>query len=192
MAELLKQLDLIVFYFFNHTLSTGVLDIFFSFITNVRYWFPVYLIALLFLTIKGGRKGRIAAVLVLLLVATTDQLGAKVFKEIFQRLRPCNALPDVFTPLGCTGSFSFPSNHALNNFAVAFFFSILYPKAKWYLFTAASLIAISRVYLGLHYPSDIVGGAILGIGFGYLFSLLYFQTEKFLNERFPLKQKSGE
>ena len=192
MLEFLKQLDLSLFYFFNHALSTGVLDIFFSFITNVKHWFPVYIIALLYLTIKGGRKGRIAAVLVLLLVTTTDQLGARVIKEIFQRLRPCNALPDVLTPLGCTGTFSFPSNHALNNFAVAFFFSILYPKAKWYLFTAASLIAISRVYLGLHYPSDILGGALLGIGFGYLFSLLYSQIEKFLNEKFPLKEKNNE
>ncbi|MDP3148871.1 MAG: phosphatase PAP2 family protein [Ignavibacteria bacterium] len=188
MIEALKQLDLTVFYFFNHTLSCGVLDSFFSFITNVRHWFPVYIIALLYLTIKGGRKGRIAAVLVLLLVATTDQLGAKVIKEIFQRLRPCNALSDVLTPLGCTGTFSFPSNHALNNFGVAIFFSILYPKVKWYLITAASLIAISRVYLGLHYPSDILGGAILGIGFGYLFALLYTQVEKFVNEKYPLKE----
>lgn len=192
MAEVLKQLDLSVFYFINHTLSCGVLDIFFSFITNVRHWFPVYIIALLYLTIKGGRKGRIAAVLVLLLVAATDQLGAKVIKEIFQRLRPCNALPDVLTPLGCTGTFSFPSNHALNNFAVGFFFLLLYPKTKWYLLTVASLIAISRVYLGLHYPSDILGGAILGIGFGYLFSYLHIQTEKFVNEKYLVKEKRME
>jgi undecaprenyl-diphosphatase len=192
MAELLKQLDLSVFYFFNHTLSSGILDVFFSFITNVRHWFPVYIIALLYLVIKGGRKGRIAAVLVLLLVATTDQLGARVIKEIFQRLRPCNALPDVLTPLGCTGTFSFPSNHALNNFGVAIFFSILYPKAKWYLITAASLIAISRVYLGLHYPSDILGGAVLGIGFGYLFSYFHRQAEKIVNEKYPVKEKGGE
>ncbi|OIO17709.1 MAG: phosphatase PAP2 family protein [Ignavibacteria bacterium CG_4_8_14_3_um_filter_37_9] len=190
MIEALNQLDLFMFYFFNHTLSTGILDSFFSFITNVRYWFPVYIIALLYLVIKGGRKGRIAAVFVLLLVATTDQLGAKVIKELFQRLRPCNALPDVLTPLGCTGTFSFPSNHALNNFAVAFFFLWIYPKAKWYLITVASLIAISRVYLGLHYPSDILGGAVLGIGFGYFFSSLHTQTEKFMNEKYPLKQKN--
>jgi len=192
MIEALEQLDLLIFYFFNHTLSCGFFDLFFSFITNVRHWFPVYIIALLYLVIKGGRKGRIAAVIVLLLVAATDQFGARVLKEIFQRLRPCNALPDVLTPLGCTGTFSFPSNHALNNFAVAFFFLLIYPKAKWYLITAASLIAISRVYLGLHYPSDILGGAILGIGFGYLFSYLHIQAEKFVNEKYPLKQKSGE
>lgn len=191
MAEVLKQLDLSIFYFINHTLSCGVLDIFFSFITNVRHWFPVYVIALLYLVIKGGRKGRIAALLVLLLVAATDQLGAKVIKEIFQRLRPCNALPDVLTPLGCTGTFSFPSNHALNNFAVGFFFLLLYPKTKWYLVTVASLIAISRVYLGLHYPSDILGGAILGIGFGYLFSYLHMQTEKYVNEKYPGKEKNN-
>jgi len=184
MAEQLKQLDLYIFYFFNHTLSTGILDLFFSFITNVRHWLPVYVIGLLFLAIKGGRKGRIAAVLVLLLVTTTDQLGARVIKEIFQRLRPCNALPDVLTPLGCTGTFSFPSNHALNNFAVAVFFSMLYQKAKWYLYAAAAFIAISRVYLGLHYPSDVLGGAIIGAGFGYLFSMLYYRVEKFISKKY--------
>jgi len=188
MIELFKHLDLAIFYFVNHTLSNGMFDAFFSFITNVRHWFPVYIVALLYLVIKGGRKGRIAAGLVLLLVATTDPFGARGVKELFHRLRPCNALPDVLTPVGCTGTFSFPSNHALNNFAVAMFFSVLYPKAKWYLFVTAFLIALSRVYLGLHYPSDILGGALLGLGFGYLFSLLYFQVEKYMNEKRPLKE----
>jgi len=192
MLEVLKHIDLVVFYFVNHTLSCSPFDLFFSFITNVRHWFPVYIIALLYLIIKGGRKGRIAAGLAILLVAVTDPFGARILKEYFQRPRPCNALNDVLTPLGCTGSFSFPSNHALNNFAQAMFFSFLYPKAKWYLFTLAFLIALSRVYLGLHYPSDIFGGAVLGVGFGYLFVLLHTQIEKYFDQKSSLKQKSSE
>ena len=107
----------------------------------------------------------------------TDRLSAAFVKDIFHRLRPCNALQDVITPLGCTGTFSFPSNHAVNNFAGAVFFYKLFPKLEWLLFTTASLVAISRVYLGLHYPSDILGGAIIGSAFGYLFAFAALRVD---------------
>ena len=168
MAGFFYSVDLSVFYFFNHTLSAGFLDRFFSLITNVNNWYIAYIILLGISIYKGGRKGKIAAVGVILLITLTDQTGAHLLKEFIHRIRPCNALPDVITPLGCTGSYSFPSNHAFNNFAVAVFYYRLFPRLKWILFITASLIAISRVYLGLHYPSDIVGGALLGILFGYL------------------------
>ena len=96
------------------------------------------------------------------MIIVTDQTGYKILKEFFERIRPCNALSDVITPLGCTGSYSFPSNHAVNNFAAAVFYFKLFPNLKYPLFITASLVAISRVYLGLHYPSDILGGAIIG------------------------------
>lgn len=89
----------------------------------------------------------------------------------------------MLTPLGCTGSYSFPSNHALNNFAAAIFFYRLFPNLKWVLFISAALISISRVYLGLHYPSDIFGGAVIGLAFGYLFSSGVLYLEKYLDER---------
>jgi undecaprenyl-diphosphatase len=104
-----------------------------------------------------------------------------------KRIRPCNALTDAITPLGCTGSYSFPSNHALNNFAAATFYYRLYPNLKWILFTVASLVSISRVYLGLHYPSDILGGALLGIIFGYIFSMLVL----WLNTKFTFHKSKN-
>lgn len=173
MTEFLFSIDLAVLYFFNHSLSNPAFDRFFSTITNVNNWYITYIILWGILFFNGGKKGKIAAALVLLLVVASDQTGAKLLKEYFERLRPCNALNDILTPLGCTGSFSFPSNHALNNFAVAMFFYKLYPNLKWVLFISASLIAVSRVYLGLHYPSDIIGGALLGLAFGYVFAMLH-------------------
>lgn len=172
MTDFLYSIDLSVFYFFNHTISIGFLDKFFSIITNVNNWYIAYVILLGISIIKGGRKGKIAAIGVIILILVSDQTGYHILKELIKRIRPCNELADVLTPLGCTGSYSFPSNHALNNFAAATFYYRLYPDLKWTLFITASLVAISRVYLGLHYPSDILGGAILGIIFGYIFSIL--------------------
>ena len=172
MSDFLYSIDLVIFYFINHTLSAPFLDKFFSLITNVNSWYIAYIILLLISMIKGGRNGKIVAIGVLILIAVTDQLGYHILKEMFHRLRPCLVLKDAITPLGCTGTYSFPSNHAFNNFAAAVFIYKFFPKLKWALFITAILISISRVYLGLHYPSDILGGAVLGIIFGYLFALL--------------------
>lgn len=183
MLEILYSIDLAVFYFINNSMSSVILDRFFSFITNVNNWYISYLILLGILFTKDGMRGKYAGWLVILLVLLSDQFGAKVLKEWVARVRPCNVLPDVLTPLGPTGSYSFPSNHALNNFAVATFFSLIYPNLNYLLYTVASLIALSRVYLGLHYPSDVLGGAVIGILFGYLFAKLHRYFMKFGNEK---------
>ena len=183
MIDFLYSIDLAIFYFFNHTLSIGFLDKFFSIITNVNNWYITYIVLLAISFVKGGIRGKLAVIGVLLLIVVTDQTGYRLLKEYFARPRPCNALTDALTPLGCTGSYSFPSNHALNNFAAAIFFYRLFPKLKWILFIGATLISISRVYLGLHYPSDILGGAVIGLAFGYLFASGVLYLEKYLVDR---------
>ena len=189
--DFLYSIDLSIFYFFNHTLSSGFLDKFFSVITNVNSWYIAYVILLGISFSKGGTKGKLAVLGIILLIIVTDQTGYRLLKEYFARPRPCNALTDVLTPLGCTGSFSFPSNHALNNFAAAMFFYRLFPKLKWVLFITASLVAISRVYLGLHYPSDIFGGAVIGLAFGYLFATGILYLEKYFIDR-KLKRSESQ
>jgi undecaprenyl-diphosphatase len=92
--------------------------------------------------------------------------------------------------IGCAGGFSFPSNHSVNNFAAAFFFYKLYPNLKIPLFVTASLIALSRVYLGVHYPSDILGGTIIGSAIGYLFGIGFLKVNEFLRQKnIFIKQK---
>ena len=184
--EFLYSFDLAIFYFFNHTISTGFLDRIFSIITDVNKWYIAYLILMGIAFFKGGRKGKIVVIGLIILITVTDQTGYRLLKEFFERVRPCNALPDVITPVGCAGGYSFPSNHALNNFAAAVFLQRLFPSYKWIFLITATLVALSRIYLGVHYPSDVVGGALIGVLFGYLFSIAALKLDSY----FQLKEKS--
>ncbi len=190
MSDFLYSIDLLIFYFFNHTISLPVLDRFFSLITSVSNWYIAYVILLGISWTKGGLRGKVAVFGIILLILVSDQTGYRILKEFFARPRPCNVLSDVITPLGCTGTFSFPSNHALNNFAAAFFFYKLFPNLKWILFITAALVSISRVYLGLHYPSDIIGGALIGILFGFIFAEIALLSENKLIQIKSEKTKS--
>ncbi|MDZ7624864.1 MAG: phosphatase PAP2 family protein [Ignavibacteriaceae bacterium] len=177
--DFLYSIDLTVFYFFNHTISTGFLDRFFSIITDVNKWYIAYVILIGIAFFKGGRRGKIAVIGLILLIVVTDQTGYRILKELFERVRPCNVLTDVITPVGCAGGFSFPSNHAVNNFAAAVFLLRLFPNYKWIFLVVAILVSISRIYLGVHYPSDVIGGALIGAAFGYLFSIAALKLEQY-------------
>lgn len=175
--EFLKNTDIAVFYFINKTLANPYTDKLMPFITERDNWFILYFIIWIFLFFKGGRKGKVSAVLILILILVADQLSDNLIKPLFHRTRPCNELSGVHLLTGCTESYSFPSNHAVNNFAAAFLFSKFYPGMKYFLFTGALIVSLSRVFCGVHYPSDVLGGALIGIIFAsliiYLWNLFY-------------------
>ena len=177
--DFLYSIDLTIFYFFNHTISTGFLDKFFSIITDVNKWYIAYVILIGIAFFKGGRRGKIAVIGLILLIIATDQTGYRILKELFERVRPCYVLADALTPMGCAGGYSFPSNHALNNFAAAVFLLRLFPSYKLIFLVVAALISLSRIYLGVHYPSDVIGGALIGVAFSYLFSTAALKLEKY-------------
>jgi len=180
MSEFLYSIDVNVFYFINHSLANPLFDKFFVFITDVSHWYIAWLILLGILFFQGGKAGKFAAVGALVLIAVSDQFSSSFLKNLIARERPCNVLENVRLLVSCGGTYSMPSSHALNNFAIATFFSKLYPKYKNILLTVAFLVAFSRPYIGVHYPSDMIVGMVLGSILGYLFALLLIKIENYL------------
>ncbi len=179
--DFLYSIDVSIFFFINHTLSNPVFDKFFVFLTDVKHWYITYIILWCIVFFKGGRIGKIAAITSLIIITFSDQFSSSLLKNWIGRIRPCNALENVNILVGCTGSFSFPSSHAVNNFAIAAFFGEIFKKYRVLLFSVASIVALSRPYVGVHYPSDILGGAIIGIIIGYAFSVVVLKLDLFLN-----------
>ena len=148
-------------------------DWFFVFITEIKNWYVVYAVALVSQMWLGKKRGVVTVLLLIVVITLSDQISSFVVKPLVDRLRPCHVLEHVRLLVGCGGGKSFTSSHATNNFAMAVLVMHFWPKAKWYLLVWASLVAFSRVYVGVHYPSDILGGAVLGsaiaamVVFGY-------------------------
>ena len=170
MIEFLYSIDKAVFFFINHTISNPVFDWLMPFLTDLNKQKPAIAVAVLlwlWLMIRGGKTGRTAGILLVFTIMASDQLSSSVIKHFFGRLRPCHVLQGVRLLADCGSGFSFPSSHAVNNFAGATILSHYYRKYAWGWFSLASLIALSRPYIGVHYPSDIVGGAAIGWACAY-------------------------
>jgi undecaprenyl-diphosphatase len=187
MTDSLYNLDLWLFYLVNHSSANPVFDVVMPFITNVDRFIVVYVIALGLLLWKGGSRGRWCVLLILLAVAIADPLNSRIVKEAVGRVRPCSALTDVRLLVPCGAGKSFPSSHAVNNIAAAVVVGFFYRRVWLYFLGYAVLVALSRVYVGVHYPADVLGGAIEGgiiaLILLVLWSLIY---ERFTGERpFP-------
>ena len=183
MYDIIYNIDISIFTFLNQTISNPVFDKFFPFITNVKNWYLAYIILWFIAIFKGGRLGKISAVGVIILIAISDQISSNLLKHFFERVRPCNALENVRLLVNCTHSYSMPSSHAVNNFAVAVFFSRLFPKLKIIFIVVAILVAISRPIVGVHYFSDVFIGAIIGSIIGYLLSIVALKTDKYFEQK---------
>jgi undecaprenyl-diphosphatase len=183
MGEILYNIDVSIFYFINQSLSNPIFDKIFVFLTEVKHWYLLYLVLILICFFKGGRIGKIAAIGSIFLVVASDQISSSLLKNLFERVRPCNVLPNVNILVGCNSSFSFPSSHAVNNFAAALYFGKIFPKYRWILLTAAFLMAFSRPYVGVHYLSDAIGGAVIGSIIGYLLSLIVIYLENIFKNK---------
>jgi len=159
----LYSVDKSLFFFFNRTIANPFFDFIMPYITEEDYWRIPILLIWLSLIIFGGKKGRNVALLVVLILALSDQITNFVLKPLVGRTRPCFVLNNVRLLINQPHSFSFPSSHATNMAAMATLFSVKYRKYTWFFVSVASLVAFSRMYVGVHYPSDILSGVLVGI-----------------------------
>lgn len=160
---MLHSLDLNILYFFNHRLANPVFDWFFLFITESKIFLVILILIALVLFGRGSLRLRFVIILMICCIAIADPVSHYVLKPLYGRIRPCYVLDNIRLLVGCGGRFSFPSNHAANSFAIAGLIAYFYKRYAAVLFTLAVLISLSRIYLGRHYPSDVLGGAIFGL-----------------------------
>ena len=177
MLEKLLQLDVQLLVFLN-SLGSATFDGLWLFITKQSNWTPFFLVLLYLVYKKIGIKSTLYLLLfVSLLLVVTDQT-TNLFKVTFQRLRPCNN-PDINTIIRLvkpSNSFSFFSGHAANSMATMTFLFLILKKQYRYaflIFLFPLIFAYSRIYLGLHYPLDILTGYLFGATFGFVTYKLY-------------------
>lgn len=152
-------MDTSLFIFINQGLQNYVLDALMVFVT---YWSYLLFVALIIpLLITDLRKGLFLFLTAALGFFAADGIG-DFLKHIIERPRPCQVLPEARLIVKCIDSFSFPSGHAATSFAAASLIGHYFRKAAVPAFIIAVLVAFSRIYVGVHYPSDVVGGAVLG------------------------------
>lgn len=193
----INNLDHELFLFLNG-LHVGWLDPVMTFISSEMGWIPFYVILLYLVFKKLGWKGLFFVVIgVVVLITCSDQLSSHVFKPVFHRFRPCHdpLIQDlVHLPNGhCGGQYGFISSHACNTFALASFITLImkrfYKKIGLLMFIWAALVSYSRIYMGVHFPGDVLCGAavgmILGFGIGHLLLMVMnkFQDKSARNQR---------
>ncbi len=186
MLDFLFHLDTTVLLFVNghHSPFFDTLMLDFS---GKFFWSPLYALLIYWIFREKKWYGFLVLVFVALTITAGDQLSVHAFKNVFMRLRPCYepSLQGLLHMVKyCGGKYGFVSSHAANSFAVLAFINGFFrhkrPYVKWIMWTWALLIIYSRVYLGVHYPGDVLGGAVLGIILGSFFIWLYRKSENSL------------
>lgn len=170
-----------------NSFTSPLFDNFFWVVTSKSIWFPLYAMILYVVFKNQGLKGFVTIIALAVLVALCDQISTNVFKEGFERLRPSRdpALEGMVDLINGKrgGKFGFVSSHATNSFGLAVF-SLLLFRYRWYsvfILGWALLNSYSRIYMGVHYPGDILGGLILGSLIGWFVYWLYKRlTSRFL------------
>ena len=186
MGDAIVSADQQLFYFLNQGIQNWFFDAILPFFTDIhRKPVGIAILAILWflLLTKGGRHGRIAALLLIPTIALSDQLSSSFLKFLIDRPRPCHELPNVHLLVGCGSGYSFPSSHAVNNFAAAVVLSYFMPRWVWSFICYASIIAFSRIYIGVHYPSDVLAGAVIGSLVGFLVIVVFHWIEELWRSR---------
>ncbi len=171
-------MDTALFYAVNHGLENPFFNIFMPLLSRYPNWIPIFLGIFGYFIYRDKKRGIFFFLLVVVAVTASDFICSGVLKKIFATPRPCLSLPDVHLLAGCSNSGSFPSSHAANSAAIATMLGLYDRRFWWFGIPAALLVCISRLYLGVHYPSDVAGGALVGAAVAYGVMRLSGMAEK--------------
>lgn len=182
--ESLLQLDEQLFYLINNSWQNPFLDTIMPIWREKSTWIPLYVLLAAFVVYRFKIRGLYLIIALGLLVGISDNISSQLIKKNVKRIRPCNdeTVAHVHRLISCGSGFSFPSTHAVNHFVVATFLSMtlgqFFRKIRLPLFLWAASIALGQVYVGVHYPFDIICGALFGFLLAYIGAKLYLKWDK--------------
>lgn len=182
MIDALKHIDTYLFTSVNSGMVNPLFDLLCPFMRKQSNWYLLYAVLAYFLYERYRSKSLWLLLAAAVLVLVADQLSANLIKNTVQRLRPCNDTElksSVRLLVGCGGGYSFISAHATNHFAIAVFMSAWFKSINWFFPASliwAAAIAFSQVYVGVHYPFDVICGAALGILLGRIATQLVIRS----------------
>ncbi len=179
MGDLLS-LDRYLFELINIHWSNPIFDAVLPILREKLFWAPFYVFLLTYAIVNLGHRKWYFLFMLFVTVAMADLTSSELIKKTVQRPRPCHELaniPDIHLRVHCGGGYSFTSSHAANHFAVAVFLMFtIFQRPRWLrfgLFLWAFSISFAQVYVGVHYPLDILGGTLVGVSYGLLMAWLY-------------------
>lgn len=179
----INQVDTFLFLQINTVYTNSFLDTVYPWYREGNAWVPLYLFMIIFAIQNFPKKAFAWILFVVVTLILTDQISSSWVKPFFQRSRPCND-PLIMSQVRllldhCSGGFSFTSSHATNHFGFAvFLYMTMGPvigKWKYALLVWAASISYGQIYVGVHYPLDILCGAILGSCIGFITAHFYLR-----------------
>jgi membrane-associated phospholipid phosphatase len=183
----LVKFDRQLFYDINIGQANGFFDRLMPLMRNPFFWSPLYLFLAVFAIFNFKKKGLWWILFFVFTAACTDLIGTHIFKYNFARLRPCNdpvMMAYVRMVLNrCSGGFSFVSNHAINHFGMAAFSFMTFRgffHSSWIFFVWAAIVAYAQVYVGVHFPFDVIGGAFMGTIIGLATGTVFNKNYRFI------------
>ena len=163
MFDFFNTIDMNFMIWIHQNLSNTLFDKLMPFITDKNNWIAPIASLIIILFFFSGKKGKFVIVILIISLSLTDAICAQILKPFFERLRPSHLnIEHLNLLVSRGGKWSMPSNHAANMFSLATILSHFYSKYRRFLFFFAVTISFSRVYVGVHFPGDLIVGAFIG------------------------------